>query len=93
MVRAKSTLGNIQRLYNNKSCHYDAQIVEKMNLVQSHRLEVHRKGFRTHRDNVSVSTQRKLREKKYCTKIQKYSINKKTDNIMSHLWGFFLHVL
>ena len=66
---------------------------EKMNLVQSHRLEVYRKGFRTHRDNVSVSTQRKLREKKYCTKIQKYSINKKTDNIMSHLWVFFLHVL
>ena len=41
---------------------------EKMNLVllvQSHRLEVHRNGFRTHRDNVSVSTsQRKFRDKK-----------------------------
>ena len=78
MVRAK---------YNNKSCHYDAQKVEKMNLVQSHRLEVHRKGFRTHRDNVSVSTQRKLREKKILQKntkiqsIKKIKINKSFKNI------------
>ena len=48
--------------------------VEKMNLVQSHRLEVHRKGFRTHRDNVSVSTQRNSERKKYCTQKYKNSI-------------------
>ena len=46
---------------------------EKMNLVQSHRLEVYRKGFRTHRDNVSVSTQRNSERKNIAhknTKIQ-----------------------
>ena len=42
--------------------------VEKMNLVQSHRLEVHRKGFRTHRDYVSVSTSQRKSERKYYKK-------------------------
>ena len=41
---------------------------EKMNLVQSHRLEVHRKGFRTHRDYVSVSTSQRKSERKYYKK-------------------------
>ena len=41
---------------------------EKMNLVQSHRLEVHRNGFRTHRDNVSVSTSQRKSERKYYKK-------------------------
>ena len=46
---------------------------EKMNLVQSHRLEVYRKGFRTHRQRFSVDATETQREKNIAhknTKIQ-----------------------
>ena len=47
---------------------------EKMNLVQSHRLEVYRKGFRTHRQRFSVDATETQRENKYCTQKYKNSI-------------------
>ena len=84
MVRAKSTLGNIQRLYNNKSCHYDAQKVEKMNLVQSHRLEVHRKGFRTHRQCFSVDATETQKEKNIAQKNTKIQSINKLKKLINH---------
>ena len=55
---------------------------EKMNLVQSHRLEVHRNGFRTHtRQRFSLDVATKTQREKNITNIQKFNHRVQTNDL------------